>query len=158
MLGLFAFIILMVGAINWFFIGLLQYDFVAGLFGSQASIFSRIVYVAVGVSAFIILAILIKNKGKVVFNLSKIKEKLAKRKVEKEKEKSLKEQALKPANASAMESAKDLDARQNNANGYAKRLEAASDALHNVSNNKTTNKSNEVKSSNFKSISHDQYK
>ena len=64
MLGIFSFIVLIIGALNWFCIGLLQFDFVAGLFGSQASIFSRIIYVAVGVSAFIVLSILIKNKGK----------------------------------------------------------------------------------------------
>lgn len=71
MIGLIAFIILMVGGINWFCIGLLQFDFVAGLFGSQASIFSRVVYVAVGCATLIILYNLIVNKGKIVFNLRK---------------------------------------------------------------------------------------
>ncbi len=83
MLGIFSFIVLIIGALNWFCIGLLQFDFVAGLFGSQASIFSRIIYVAVGVSAFIVLSMLIKNKGKIVFNLSKIKEKFMKKKSQK---------------------------------------------------------------------------
>lgn len=30
--------LLLIGGINWLSIGFLQYDFVAGLFGSQASI------------------------------------------------------------------------------------------------------------------------
>ena len=55
MLSLIAFILAIIGSINWFCIGLLQFDFVAGLFGSQSSIFSRIIYVAVGLSAFILL-------------------------------------------------------------------------------------------------------
>ena len=125
MLGLFAFIILIIGAINWFFIGLLQYDFVAGLFGSQASIFSRIVYVAVGISSFIILAILIKNKGKVVFNLSKIKQKLAKRKKEKEQEKAMQNAKIQPA--TSMESSSEFKNESNQNEGYVNKMEASND-------------------------------
>lgn len=68
MLTLISFIILMVGAINWFCIGLLQFDFVAGLFGSQSSIFSRIVYFIVGLSALVVLYNLISNRGRIVFD------------------------------------------------------------------------------------------
>lgn len=68
MLTLIAFIVSIIGSVNWFCIGLLQFDFVAGLFGSQSSIFSRIIYVAVGLSAFILLFNLIKNKGKISFD------------------------------------------------------------------------------------------
>ncbi len=71
MLSLISFIVVMVGAINWFCIGLLQFDFVAGLFGSQSSIFSRIVYIAVGLGALILLFNLIENKGKIKFNFKK---------------------------------------------------------------------------------------
>ena len=71
MLGLISFIAVIVGAINWFCIGLLQFDFVAGLFGSQSSIFSRIVYIAVGLGALILLFNLIENKGKIKFNFKK---------------------------------------------------------------------------------------
>ena len=74
MLSLIAFILAIVGSINWFCIGLLQFDFVAGLFGSQSSIFSRIIYVAVGLSAFILLFNLIKNKGKITFDFKSKKE------------------------------------------------------------------------------------
>lgn len=68
MLTLIAFIILMVGAINWFCIGLLQFDFVAGLFGSQSSIFSRLIYFAVGLSALVVLYNLVRNRGRIVFD------------------------------------------------------------------------------------------
>ena len=71
MLGLISFIVVIIGAINWFCIGLLQFDFVAGLFGSQSSIFSRIVYIAVGLGALILLFNLIENKGKIKFNFKK---------------------------------------------------------------------------------------
>ena len=108
MLGLFAFILVMVGAINWFCIGLLQFDFVAGLFGSQASIFSRIAYVAVGISAIIILFNLIKNKGKVVFNLSKIKAKFSKKKEEAKVTQSQPETTPATAKNGAMESGADM--------------------------------------------------
>lgn len=65
MLKIIAFIITIVGGINWLAIGMLQYDFVAGLFGTQANIFSRIVYTLVGVSAIYITCVIIANKGKI---------------------------------------------------------------------------------------------
>ena len=45
-----AFILLIVGGLNWLLVGVFQYDLVASLFG-QASVVSRIVYALVGVSA-----------------------------------------------------------------------------------------------------------
>ena len=44
MLSFISFVLVCIGSLNWFSIGLLQYDFVAGIFGSQANIFSRLVY------------------------------------------------------------------------------------------------------------------
>ena len=64
MLRIVAFIITIVGGINWLAIGMLQYDFVAGMFGTQANIFSRIVYILVGVSAVYLTWVMISNKGK----------------------------------------------------------------------------------------------
>ncbi len=77
MLALISFIAVIIGAINWFCIGLLQYDFVAGLFGSQSSIFSRIVYIVVGLGALILLFNLIENKGKIKFNFKKKQKNMA---------------------------------------------------------------------------------
>ena len=72
MIALISLILVLVGCANWLTIGLLQFDFVAGLFGSQSNIFSRIVYVVVGIAAIIITANLIQNKGRIVFNFKKM--------------------------------------------------------------------------------------
>lgn len=61
-----SFIVLIMGGLNWMSIGLLQYDFVAGFFGTQASIFSRLIYIVIGVCCLIIVFNMIKNKGKVI--------------------------------------------------------------------------------------------
>lgn len=72
MIALISFILVLVGCANWLTIGILQFDFVAGLFGSQANIFSRIVYFVIGIASIIVTINLIKNKGKLTFNLKKI--------------------------------------------------------------------------------------
>lgn len=63
MFTLIAFVITIIGCINWLLIGLLQYDFIAGFFGFQASIFSRIIYIIFGVAAVYIVIRTIANKG-----------------------------------------------------------------------------------------------
>lgn len=65
MLTLIAFLISFAGSINWLLIGLLQYDFIAGFFGFQASLFSRLFYISFGVSALYLLIRVIANKGSV---------------------------------------------------------------------------------------------
>ncbi len=65
MITFIAFLLTMAGCINWLMIGLLQYDFVAGMFGYQASIFSRLCYILVGVGAGYLLIRIIVNKGSV---------------------------------------------------------------------------------------------
>ena len=72
MLALISLILVLVGCANWLTIGLLQFDFVAGLFGSQSSIFSRIIYVIVGVAAIVLTINIIKNKGRIGFNFKKL--------------------------------------------------------------------------------------
>lgn len=64
MITLISFLFTLIGSINWFCIGVLQYDFIAGIFGSQANIFSRIIYAFIGLSAVWIIYSLIKEKGK----------------------------------------------------------------------------------------------
>ena len=71
MLALISFILVAIGSLNWFSIGLLQYDFVAGIFGSQANVFSRLVYALVGIASIVMIVNLIKNKGKFVVSLKK---------------------------------------------------------------------------------------
>jgi hypothetical protein len=63
MLTIISFILTLLGSINWLMIGLLQYDFVAGIFGYQASVFSRIIYIIIGLSSAILVYKLIKGKG-----------------------------------------------------------------------------------------------
>ena len=64
MLKIIAFIVTIVGGLNWLAIGMLQYDFVAGMFGTQANIFSRIIYTLVGISAIYLTCVIIANKGR----------------------------------------------------------------------------------------------
>lgn len=63
MFTIISFILTLLGCINWLSIGLLQYDFVAGIFGYQASAFSRIIYIIVGISSLFLTFKLIKGKG-----------------------------------------------------------------------------------------------
>ncbi|MBF7125498.1 DUF378 domain-containing protein [Pediococcus pentosaceus] len=50
-LDVIALVLLIVGGLNWLLVGIFQFDLVATLFGGQAAIISRIVYVLVGISA-----------------------------------------------------------------------------------------------------------
>ena len=61
---IFMFILTCLGGFNWLTIGALQYDFVAGIFGTQANVFSRIIYVLIGVSSVYILFVTLFSKGK----------------------------------------------------------------------------------------------
>ena len=63
MFNILSFILTLLGSVNWLLIGLLQYDFVAGIFGFQSSILSRIVYIIVGLSSLFLVYKLIKGKG-----------------------------------------------------------------------------------------------
>ncbi len=71
MLAFISFLLVIIGSLNWFCIGLLQYDFVAGIFGSQSNIFSRLVYTLVGIASIIVAFNLIKNKGKFIVSFKK---------------------------------------------------------------------------------------
>lgn len=63
MLTIIAFLLTILGCINWLMIGLLQYDFIAGIFGFQASVFSRIIYIIFGSAGLFLVIKLIKEKG-----------------------------------------------------------------------------------------------
>ena len=71
MLSFISFILVCVGSLNWFSIGILQYDFVAGIFGSQSNVFSRLIYALVGVASIVVIANMIKNKGRFVVSFKK---------------------------------------------------------------------------------------
>ena len=74
MISILAFIIVMFGSINWLCVGFFQYDLVAGLFGYQGSIFSRLVYIVVGICAIYLIFVIIKNKGRLTVNKLKKEE------------------------------------------------------------------------------------
>jgi len=42
--------LVIIGALNWLLVGLLQYDLVAAIFGGSSSLLSRIVYTLVGIA------------------------------------------------------------------------------------------------------------
>ena len=76
MFRLFAFILTCLGGLDWLMIGALQYDFIAGIFGTQANVFSRIIYVLIGVASMYILVVTIFSKGRLkLFGYKKKKEK-----------------------------------------------------------------------------------
>jgi hypothetical protein len=43
--------LIIIGGINWLLVGVFQFDLVAALFGGQAAVLSRLVYILVGASA-----------------------------------------------------------------------------------------------------------
>ena len=56
-------IIVIVGAINWFCIGVFQFDLIAGIFGTQAHFASRFIYTVIGLAGFWLLAYTLIKKG-----------------------------------------------------------------------------------------------
>lgn len=72
---IFAFILTCLGGLNWLTIGTLQYDFVAGIFGTQANVFSRIIYFLIGLASMYILIVTLFSKGRLkLFGYKKKKE------------------------------------------------------------------------------------
>lgn len=65
MLTFIAFALTIAGCVNWLMIGLLQYDFVAGIFGYQGSVFSRLIYIVIGAAAVFLVVKLFVEKGSI---------------------------------------------------------------------------------------------
>ncbi len=53
-LWLVAFVLVVVGAVNWGLVGVAQFDLVATLFGGSASVLSRVVYSLVGIAGVLL--------------------------------------------------------------------------------------------------------
>ena len=68
MVTFISFILIMLGAANWLSIGLMQYDFVAGIFGTQSSMLSRLIYIVIGFGGIWFLIMTLKQKGHVKIN------------------------------------------------------------------------------------------
>ncbi|MBR1724274.1 MAG: DUF378 domain-containing protein [Ruminococcus sp.] len=62
MLDRIALLLLIVGGINWGLIGIFQFDLVAFVFGGQAAVLSRIIYVLVGISAIWCISLFFKEQ------------------------------------------------------------------------------------------------
>lgn len=63
---LIATIITIIGACNWFLVGVFTFNLVTWIFG--AGVFARIIYAIVGIAGFGLIFILIRNKGKLADN------------------------------------------------------------------------------------------
>ncbi|MRH44359.1 DUF378 domain-containing protein [Aquibacillus halophilus] len=61
-LNLVAFILLIVGGLNWLLVGLFEWDLVGGIFGGMDSIIAKIVYILVGLAAIYGIRLLPKIK------------------------------------------------------------------------------------------------
>lgn len=59
-----ALLLVIVGALNWLLVGLFNFDLVAGLFGGQTSMLSRIVYTLVGVAGIWCIGLLFKDRAR----------------------------------------------------------------------------------------------
>ena len=89
MISIIAFIVVIFGSLNWLCIGFFQYDLVAGLFGYQGSIFSRIVYIIIGICATYLIYAIIKNKGRLTVKKLKKQEQATVDKITKKDEKTV---------------------------------------------------------------------
>ena len=118
MLTFIAFALTIAGCVNWLLIGLLQYDFVAGIFGYQGSVFSRLIYIVIGVAAAYLVVRLFIDKGSIHVwgakkkRLAKAKEQYAKTNVEAPKEERRRKQS--GNNEHADYSQNDYDERREN--------------------------------------------
>lgn len=72
MFNYIAFFILVFGAINWFCIGIFQFDIIAGIFGSQANFLSRFIYVIVGLCGVWLFGYCLFKKGNFQLSSKKI--------------------------------------------------------------------------------------
>lgn len=66
MMDRIALILTIIGALNWGSIGLFQFDIVSWLFGGQDSIFSRIVYLVVGLAGIWCISLLFRSRNEVI--------------------------------------------------------------------------------------------
>ena len=61
-----ALLLLIVGGINWGSLGLFRFDIVAWIFGGQAALISRIIYVIVGISALWCISLLFRERDTII--------------------------------------------------------------------------------------------
>lgn len=62
MLDRIALVLVIVGALNWFSVGVFQYDVIAMAFGGVASAASRVIYTLVGISGIWCISLLFRDR------------------------------------------------------------------------------------------------
>lgn len=78
MITFICFLVTLFGSVNWLSIGMLQYDIIAGFFGTQSSMFSRILYILIGFSSLWLIVMAIKGRGRLhIFKNKQEKEETA---------------------------------------------------------------------------------
>ena len=63
MFNFISLIAIIIGAINWFCIGVFQFDIIAGIFGTQSHFFSRFIYTLIGLLGIWFLIYTLIKKG-----------------------------------------------------------------------------------------------
>ena len=61
-MDILALILMIIGALNWFLVGLFRFDLVASIFGGSAAVVSRIIYALVGLAGIWGITMLFKNR------------------------------------------------------------------------------------------------
>lgn len=54
--------LVIIGAVNWLLVGLFRFDLVATLFGGQAALISRLVYVIIGLAGLYAISMLFADR------------------------------------------------------------------------------------------------
>ncbi|MGI6175343.1 MAG: DUF378 domain-containing protein [Christensenellales bacterium] len=57
----FSLALVIIGAVNWLLVGVFQFDLIAAIFGGQAAIVSRILYVVVGLAGLWCISLLFRQ-------------------------------------------------------------------------------------------------
>lgn len=58
----FSLVLVIIGALNWLLIGLFRFDLVGAIFGGQASVISRIIFVIVGLAGLWCINLLFRDR------------------------------------------------------------------------------------------------
>ena len=61
-LNKFSLVLVIIGALNWLLIGLFRFDLVGAIFGGQASVISRIIFVIGGLAGLWCINLLFKDR------------------------------------------------------------------------------------------------
>ena len=65
MIDTISLLLTIIGGINWLLVGVFQFDLVAWIFGGQAALVSRIIYVIIGAAALWCISLLYKNRERI---------------------------------------------------------------------------------------------